>query len=325
MKLTLLLLLLLSAGVGLAATEEQTNRTFKVTPGGTLIVDVDPGSIDVNTNAGNEVVVEVWRKAVARTPAKEAEYFRKNPVAFTQDGNTVTIRCRQKEKKFWFDQGSGNQNDARYTIRVPSEFSAKLDTAGGAITVTDLTGKVKADTSGGNLRFARIRGPLEGETSGGGIRISDCAGEIKIETSGGNIEVTGGSGSLKAGTSGGAIAVRTFGGSASVETSGGDIAIENVKGEIKGSTSGGTVKVLLLSPVPGDAKLSTSGGNVTVQVAENAAFDLDAETSAGKVACDLSAMAEDRHRGDKLKGKVNGGGPTVWLRTSAGDIRLNKL
>jgi len=326
MKLTALALTFISCAA-FAATEENLNKTFTATSGGTLVVEVNVGSIDVTTNATDEVAVEVWRKVSRKNKAEEAEYLREHPVEFSQDGNTVTVRCRRSDEKQrgWFNWGGGNRNEAKYTIRVPAQFSTKLNTAGGCINVNDLTGEVKANTSGGGLKFARIHGPLNGNTSGGGIRVSDTEGEIKIGTSGGGIEVTGGSGSLKGNTSGGPVTVKTFSGPVSVSTSGGGIIIENATGKVEGNTSGGGINVTLASTVKEEIKLSTSGGGVTVKVPEGAAFNLDASTSGGGVTCDLPVTVQGKIERNRLKGPVNGGGPDVYLRTSGGGIHVKKL
>jgi hypothetical protein len=325
MKLTLLLLTLTSCAA-LAATEEQTNKTFQVLPGGKLVVDVDFGSIDVTTNTTDAVAVNVWRKVTRGSAEEEQKFLSENPVVFVQDGNTVTVRShsKTKEKSNWF-KGSKNRNEAKYTIQVPAPFNAQLNTSGGGIAASDVTGEVKADTSGGELRFARLHGPLNGDTSGGSIHVTDCEGPIKIDTSGGSIEVTGGAGTLNGDTSGGSITVKNFKGPASVDTSGGGITIENVAGKIKGDTSGGSIHAVLLSPVPGDVSLSTSGGGVTVKVPADAAFNLDAESSGGGVHCDLPVTVQGKREHDQLKGPVNGGGPVLHLETSGGGVHVEKL
>ena len=325
MKLTLLVMALTSCAA-LAATEEQTNKTFQVTPGGTLVVDVDFGSIDVSTNSTDAVTVNVWRKVTRGSAEKEQKFLSENPVVLVQEGNTVTVRSRPKvkEKFHWFG-GFGNRNEAKYTILVPAQFNARLNTSGGGIAASNLSGEVKADTSGGGLRFAQLHGPLNGDTSGGGIHVIDCEGLIKIHTSGGGIEVTGGSGSLDGDTSGGAITVKIFKGPVSVQTSGGGITIENVAGKVKGDTSGGSILAVLLSPLPGDVNLFTTGGGVTVTVPANAAFNLDAETSGGGVRCDLPVTVQGMAEHNRIKGPVNGGGPVLKLGTSGGGIHVQKL
>jgi len=325
MKLTLLLLTLVSCAA-LAATEEQINKTFQVLPGGKLVVDVDFGSIDISTNSTDTVVVNVWRKVTRGSAEEEQKFLSENPVVFVQDGNTVTVRAHSKvkEKFHWFNS-SKNRNEAKYIIQVPAQFNAQLNTSGGGIAASDVTGEVKADTSGGGLQFARLHGPLNGDTSGGGIHVTDCEGTIKIDTSGGGIEVTGGAGTLNGDTSGGSITVRNFKGPAAVDTSGGGITIENVAGKVKGDTSGGSIHAVLLSPVPGDVSLSTSGGGVTVNVPADAAFNLDAEATGGGVSCDLPVTVQGKRDHDQLNGTVNGGGPVLHLETSGGGVHIEKL
>jgi DUF4097 and DUF4098 domain-containing protein YvlB len=322
MKLTLVLSLM-SSLAAIAATEEQLNQRFTVRPEGKLVVDVDFGSIEVTTNGANEVVVDVWRKITRKNKADEEEFLQDHPVTFSQDGNTVTVRSRRQGVRGWSSSGR-SRTEAKYTITVPAQFNAQLKTSGGGIAVSDLAGDVKANTSGGGLRFAHLRGPLDGGTSGGGIEVIDCTGALKIRTSGGGIDVRGGSGSLDGHTSGGSVTVRGFQGKADVGTSGGGLTIENVIGEVEGSTSGGSVSAVLPSPLPGDVKLSTSAGGVTVVVPEDVAFDLDASTSSGGVRSDLPVTVVGKQERDRLKGTVNGGGKSVVLRSSAGNIHLKK-
>jgi len=316
-------LLLLAALAAQAATEEQINKRFAAQPGGTVVVDVDFGSINVSTNSGSEVVVDVWRKVSRSSKSDEEKFLQDNPVKFDHEGGTVTIKCATKSvtRRSWFSFGR-NQNEAKYTITVPGQFNAQLQTAGGGIGVSELNGKVKAHTSGGGLHFARLHGPLDGDTSGGGIEMENCEGTLKIHTSGGGIEVAGGSGSLDGDTSGGSVSVKKFRGSTHVETSGGGISIEDVVGRIQGSTSGGSIKATLPSPISDTVKLETSGGGVTVRVPADAAFDLDAETSAGNVHSELPVTVAGKAERDRLKGPVNGGGKSVWLRSSAGSIHI---
>jgi hypothetical protein len=326
MKLTSILLLMTSCAA-LAATEEQIKTNFNTAPGGSLVVDVDFGSIDVTSSSTDEVSVDVWRKVTRKGQADEEQFLRDNPVQFLHEGDTVTVRCRHKqEKNRWFNRGSnGNRIEGKVTIRVPARFNAHLDTSGGAIAVSDLTGKVNADTSGGGLKFTRLNGPLVGDTSGGGIRVVDCEGEIKIDTSGGGIELTGGGGSLKGESSGGGVKVKDFRGPVSVESSGGGVTVENAGGKLRAESSGGPVHAVLPSPIPGDVSLESSGGGVTVQVSGDAAFNLDAESSGGGVSCDLPITIQGKKQHDELKGAVNGGGPTLKLESSGGGVHVKKF
>lgn len=322
MKLSFMLLLA-TCLVARAETEEQLNKRFAVQPGGKLVVDVDFGAIDVNTNATSEVIVDVVRKVTRATKEEEESFLAERPVAFSQDGNTVTISSRAKSNS---RSSHGRQRtEGKYTITVPARFSAELRTAGGAITVNDLTGDVNAITSGGTLQFARLRGSLDGRTSGGGIRVADCEGAQQVKTSGGGIDLSGGTGSFEGKTLGGAVTAKGFRGAVQVKTSGGGITIENAVGKVEGSTSGGSISARFASPLSEEVRLTTSGGSVTLRVPENSAFDLDASTSGGRVNSDLPVSTTGKRSRTHLKGPVNGGGKAVVLHTSGGSIQVQRL
>src|SRR5215510_10947481 len=110
------------------ATEEQINKKFSVKSGGTIVVDVDYGSIEVGTNATSEVIVDVWRKVGRSSKSAEETFLKENPVIFSQDGDKVTISQKSKNKRVWSWIGR-NSNDAKYKITVPAKFNARLATA----------------------------------------------------------------------------------------------------------------------------------------------------------------------------------------------------
>ena len=68
----------------------------------------------------------------------------------------------------------------------------------------------------------------------------------------------------------------------------------------------------------------TSGGEVVATVDKNAAFDLKSHTSGGDVDAAGITIAIEKGglRRSSLAGKVNGGGPLLYLGSSGGDIRL---
>jgi DUF4097 and DUF4098 domain-containing protein YvlB len=318
------ILFVATAATAWALTEENVSEKRSVSPGGKLVVDVDFGTVDVSSAAGDSVTVAAVRRVSASDEAKEKEFLAAAPITVTQEGNTVTVRARRaKNGEGWSWRGS-SRLEGKYTITVPEKFNVQLDTSGGGIAVNRVNGEVRADTSGGSLTFSHLRGPLVGNTSGGIIKVDDCVGVLRIETSGGKIEVSGGSGTVNANTSGGSIAVRNFGGDAKVETSGGGLRFENVRGEIRGETSGGSIAATIAAPVPGDVRLETSAGRIEINLPADAALNVDAETSMGRVTSDLPVTIQGKQERDRLRGTINGGGKLLVLRTSAGGISLKQ-
>jgi hypothetical protein len=316
-----LLLLFVAATTASALSEENVSQTLEGAPGGKLIVDVDFGTIDVSAGADDKISVMAHRKIDSDNEAREKEYLASAPVTVSKEGNTVTIRARRQNKEHNLNWSGRCSMDARYTVHVPRTFNSELRTGGGTIMVAELTGSMSADTSGGKLKFTHLHGPTGATTSGGSIELNGCEGALKVDTSGGRIEATDGSGSLEARTSGGSIVVRNFGGDTKVETSGGRLTFENINGKITGRSSGGSISAKLKSPVPGDVNLETSAGSIDVMVPPDAGLDIEAEASSGRVTSELPVTGTRTDR-DSMKGKINGGGKSLVLRSGAGSISI---
>jgi hypothetical protein len=316
-----LILLFVAVSTTFALTEENVSQTLDGAPGGRLIVDVDFGTIDVAAGADDKISVAAHRKIDSDNDAQEKEYFAATPVTVSKDGNTITVRARRQNKEKNMNWSGRCNMDARYTVRVPKSFNSELRTGGGTIMVAEITGTMSADTSGGKLKFTHLKGPTGATTSGGSIELNACEGPLKVDTSGGRIDATDGNGSLEARTSGGSIVVRNFAGDTKVETSGGRLSFENVNGKIFGRTSGGSISAKLKSPVPGDVNLETSAGAIELMVPADAGLDIEAEASSGRVTSELPFTGTRTDR-ESLKGKINGGGKSVVLRSGAGSISI---
>ena len=293
-------------------TEDNLHKSFDVSPGGKLVMDVRVGGIEITGTKKDAVTIDVIRKVTVfdsennRDGQKEQELLRRNEIAFRKDGNTVTVEMVHKEHFGFSHHGSINV-DFRFVISVPENFNLDLKTSGGGIAVDDLAGDVKSDTSGGGLKFIGVHGPIQGHTSGGGIQLKDCEGRSAIETSGGSIHITNHKGDVTA------------------RTSGGGIKIDQVEGDLDAETSGGSISAVLQAQITRDCRLSTPGGGITVRLPENSKLDIDAETSGGNVHTDLPVTVTGKQQRSRLRGRLNGGGNSLFLRTSAGSIYLNKL
>jgi DUF4097 and DUF4098 domain-containing protein YvlB len=114
------------------------------------------------------------------------------------------------------------------------------------------------------------------------------------------------------------------GGEANLSTSGGNIEIKSVRSRLTASTSGGDIRANIEGALKGDCRLTTSGGEVVVAVDKDTAFDLKSHTSGGDVDAAGITIAIDQGglRKSSLAGKVNGGGPLLYLGSSGGDIRI---
>jgi hypothetical protein len=322
--ITLTLVSLTCFSANASAAEERLHETRPAKPGGKLQVDVEFGSITVIAGDNEKVVIDAYRKVEGASKEKDEAYLAAAPITVTTEGDKIIVRAIRRHeslgRQLWDMMGNWH-SEGRYNISVPANFQTDLDTSGGSISVTGLIGTVKADTSGGHLTFERIHGDIHADTSGGSITTRASEGAIDLDTSGGHIEVTDSRGTLRADTSGGNVTVLNFAGPAKIDSSGGKLRLANIGGKLHAETSGGAISAILPSPVPDDIHLETSAGAITVLTPSNAALTVDAETSSGHVRSDLplsSTQADD----DSLKGKINGGGKKLVLRSGAGAIEI---
>lgn len=312
-----------------ADTEENINRTLDVSPGGTLVVDISAGGIEVAGTSGSQVVIEFTRKVSAGSEEEEKRILADHVVTIDQTGNTVSIRARGPKGNgggsFWkWVFGGGTSRKFHLKVSVPEQFNVDLKTSGGGIDVARLTGTVKTNTSGGGLDFADITGDIRGHTSGGGIDVDRCKGDVEVSTSGGGIDANDGEGRLSLNTSGGGISVDRHRGDVKVHTSGGGIRCGDIAGNVDAHTSGGSIHVELTVPPSGNCRFDTSGGGITVTVPGNVAVNIDAATSGGSVSTGLPVTITGEHKRSRLRGTVNGGGPELHLRSSGGSISINQ-
>jgi DUF4097 and DUF4098 domain-containing protein YvlB len=305
-----------------ARTEDNVQKQLTVSPGGQLVVDVDFGSIEVSAGGDNQVSIEAHRVIDTHNEAEEREFLLNAPILVTQEGNTVTVSAKQNVERNWnWDQYI--MTSARYVIHTPKPFNAQLNTHDGKISVNELAGKVAVQSNGGDLNFARVRGAIDGQTDGGQVKVTDCNGTLRISTSGGDIEGSGGSGSLDACTSGGSITVRPFAGPIKTETGGGNLNLDKIETHVTGKTSGGSIRVSLGDALSGDVQLETSGGDVEVAVPPAVGLTLDAAANGGRIISDLPfrPVAQSEYR---LQATINGGGRSLTLKTSSGDIHISQ-
>jgi len=353
---------LFAAGTALSAAEFENNldKSFPVSPGGKLVIDADRGAIEVTTTDADKAEVQVFRKVRYVSQSRANEIFAAHEVNFQQQGDQVSVRAQfHGGAGGWFTLARSSLQ-VRYQITIPKKFNVDLKTAGGTITQADLIGDVRAQTSGGSLKLATIDGSVWGKTSGGSISLARGSGAVEVRTSGGGIQIgeagtnvsartAGGSirltkvkGEVVAETSGGHIDIGEVEGNTSVKTSGGSISIKKshgkvtaktsggsidageVHGDLEAATSGGSISASLAGQPKGDCHLETSGGGIRLSVAESVAANLDAKTSGGRVVTELPVTVQGEQKSSELHGKINGGGPALFLRTSGGSIFLNK-
>jgi hypothetical protein len=315
------IILAISLVIASSTFADVIKKGFNVAEGGTLRLEGAYGDIRIVTG-GSGVVVEVQRDADGRRAEKR---MAEHKITFEQHGNDVVVESDFGGDRIRWFGWDDDDYEVQWNIRVPDRYNVDVSTSGGSIEIDPIDGTVEAHTSGGNIRTGRLGGKSTLKTSGGNITVDGASAEVLAHTSGGSIKIGDTTGHVEAKTSGGNITLARVAGEVLARTSGGGIDIEDAAGRVDASTSGGSIHATISRQPSGDSKLSTSGGAVIVSLAPSIAVDLDAEASGGGVSSDVPITIQGTQDDDSLRGKINGGGPRLVLRSSGGGVRVKSL
>lgn len=301
------LALILAAAVAVPSAAD-ISRTFDVGSGGTLWVEVEGASVQIETG-GDDVELLVERRR-GNDPIE-----RDFDVRLEQNGDRVEVEIEKRTRQWLRNDG------LRVEIRVPERFDLDVSTSGGSVSVRDLAGEVDISTSGGSVDLGHIDGPVGVSTSGGSITLKSSTVTAELSTSGGSINIGDVDGDITAKTSGGSVQVERAAGRVDISTSGGSITLADVGGAINASTSGGSIRAGFSRQPSASSEMSTSGGSVVVTLADGLGFDLDARGSSG-VSTDVPITVQGKIERTRVQGQINGGGPALVLRASGGRVTI---
>jgi len=143
----------------------------------------------------------------------------------------------------------------------------------------------------------------------GRISAQDLKGAVHLSTGDGSIEANAIDGILEAKTGDGSIRASGRWDRLDLRTDDGSVEA--------GARTG--------SKMTGVWSVHTGDGHVTLRLPDNFAADLDADTGDGKVTVDFPVTVSGSVGGGKMRGKLNGGGETLTVRTGDGAIHIERL
>jgi DUF4097 and DUF4098 domain-containing protein YvlB len=295
--------LLLAAGVS-SGKERVETREFPVSPGGTLVFDLD---------IGGSLVVEGWDQSkVAVTYEASGDVVDRMRVKFEELSDGVKISSD-------FDRPRGG-GDAylEFEIKVPREFNIELKSKGGGLEIDGVTGNFSGKTMGGALTLHDVRGEAELTTMGGRIRLSNSELDGYLKTYGGDVFFDDVIGDVKGSSLGGNVkyrnVVRRDGGTGSPARVGG----ADVNGEtVQISTMGGAIEI---DEAPEGASLHTMGGDIRVTDAQRF---VSAKTMGGDVVLDaVDGWVKATTMGGDVEVVLVGDGGDVEITSMSGNVNL---
>jgi hypothetical protein len=293
-----------------------------------LRVSVDAGSVVVHGAQRSGIDYAFHMRSNGSSEEDARRQFQTYKVSTFVKGDTAWVvgeakgvhRMHVGSARLKVEVGPACKFSGEFVINIPRDTElVKVETGGGGVETTGVTGRVEIETGGGKVRVDDVGGSVNVETGGDAIDVGTIGGDLKLETGGGNISIGSVKGKIQAETGGGNVVVLSGGQGVVIDAGGGNVDIKRCVGRVKASTGGGSIN---LGDIGGPADVETGGGSIRLTSAKGR---VGANTSAGSI--ELygvpSARVETGAGGITVK-FINGGAERSdsVLETSAGDITV---
>jgi DUF4097 and DUF4098 domain-containing protein YvlB len=276
-----------------------------------LRLQVDFGSVHVQGGSQQDITYVIRTRSYVPDEKQARREFESYKINASAHGDTALIQGDWQGHRH-------NLCSGEFTINVPRNLElAKIETNGGGVFVTGISGRVEAESGGGKVHLDDIGGTVTAETGGDSIEIGTVNGDMHLETGGGKISIANAKGKVSATTGGGNIVLMAASQDATLEAGGGNIDVKQCGGKLKVSTGGGNIE---LGDISGTVEIETGGGSIRLGWAKGL---VRAETGAGRIELNGVSSAHAETGAGAIQAKFissTGERTDSVLETSAGDI-----
>jgi hypothetical protein len=230
------------------------------------------------------------------------------------------------------------RQQAELALKVPKRLSLRLAQTRGSARLEGIQ-DLFLDDARGELVLTRLPGELRGSFQGGRLR-ADAVGTAKLSARRVEIEIDRIDGDATLDLSGGSLRADRIGGRLDLTTNRTEVEIDDVGGEVRANATDGTLE---LSGLKREARIDGRSTEMTITMAAAApltAFTnqeqltlhlppsggvtVDATSTNGEIrvaeALANALRIEKSDEEQRARGEIRGGGPTISLRVTRGDI-----
>jgi putative adhesin len=149
---------------------------------------------------------------------------------------------------------------------------------------------------------------------------------LDLETSNGEIRVRGTQGACTAQSTNGSIGVSGANGALLASTTNGSVEVEDTSGSLEATTTNGSITAVFRTLDPkGSLHATTTNGNVEIYLPKDVKATVEAGTTNGSIRVSFPLTSSGIMTSKTVRGTIGGGGSTVALTTTNGQIRVARL
>jgi DUF4097 and DUF4098 domain-containing protein YvlB len=173
------------------------------------------------------------------------------------------------------------------------------------VSISDVQGRVALD------------GDFFGDTN-----LADISSAVHFHSSRTNVELVSISGALSIDS--GDLQLNDATGPARISTSAKDVECTGIAGDLRVDDGDGDISVGAVAPV-GELGIHNRNGAINLTVPRGAGFEIQATAKNGNIESKLDLPVTTAGQGQRVTGKVGGGGPHIELVADHGDIEINAM
>jgi len=271
--------------------EKKFEKTIDFKKSGTIYLKSIVGDIEVKSWENEKVEVKALIQVKSEEESQKLLDEIKILINTTDDRVEIEVDYPEKEenRSFWDLLFGGKKHEFRisFWLTVPKISNLDMNTTNGEINIYDIEGKVFSKSTNGSIQLENISGNTELRTTNGSVNTKNVIGDIDVKTTNGKI------------------------------------VISNIEGNVVARTTNGEILVDILKSIKEKImNFRTTNGSVTLNLVKDINADLDAKLTNGKIYTDFPILVKGEISKNSVSGKINNGGPLIYIRTTNGEIKI---
>ena len=294
---------------------EKFTQSYKVGDGATLDLSQLSGDIRVTGGGGSEIKIEATKRVRHRDPEEAKRLLSALRIEVNNFNGRVEVRTIYPRRGSF---GNNISASVDYVIAVPAAASVALKSISGDVSVTSVTGEVRAETVSGDVNVSGTPNVAVAKTISGDVTAQNIGSDTTLVLS-----------TISGTVLGSGLKVRA-------------LEAGSVSGNVR--LVGSTVERLEAKSLSGniefDAPLTKGGryaftshsGNVRITMSGGTGFELDADTFSGSVRTDVPVTlrtvgrTEPDRRGSNraIRGSYGDASAYLSVRSHSGSVVITK-
>ncbi len=296
-RLTVPCVLLVAAGLPSRVNAEEYIKSYPVNGRADVRVRADDSSVRVITSDSAQVEFRVKYAGFAAV-----EFGGKLHVDSHQNGGQVELTVHLSPG---IVLGVSNRQVST-EVHMPRNADLRLETRDGHVEVASLSGNITVRTTDGGIKASQLSGTIDLQTSDGGMSVDALKGDFKLRTGDGTIGATNLDGKCEASSSDGSI----------------HLAGRFDSLDIKSGDGGVVARIAPGSRMSSAWSIRSGDGGVDLALPTDFRANLDVSTKDGHITLGLPVTVQGDLGTSLVRGTMNGGGPSLVIRTGDGSIHL---